>query len=88
MLNVTVNLLGIKSSTVSVIPINPILLYITTYFGGSSLSHSSKVLSADVMKVMAQLSLVLHNLPFQAADHLTELLPSMFPDSNCSQFFL
>ena len=43
---------------------------IITYLGETSLSHSSKVLSAKVM--MAQF-IALHNLPFQAADHLTEL---------------
>lgn len=40
--------------------------------------HSSRVISAEVMMVKF---LVLHNLPFKAADHLSELLPVMFPDS-------
>ena len=51
---------------------------ITSFFGESSLSHSTKVISAEVM--MAQF-IALHNLPFQAADHLSDLVTSMFPDS-------
>ena len=42
------------------------------------MSPSSKVISAEVM--MAQF-IALHNLPFQAADHLSDLVSSMFPDS-------
>ena len=29
----------------------------------------------------------MHNLPFSAADHLSELLPSMFPDSKIAADF-
>ena len=35
---------------------------------------------------MAQF-IALHNLPFQAADHLTDLVPSMFPDSKIAADF-
>ena len=31
--------------------------------------------------------IALHNLPFQAADHLTDLFPSMFPDSRIAADF-
>ena len=54
---------------------------ISSYSGGcqqASLMHAERVLSAEVM--MCQF-IAMHNLPFQAADHLTDLLPSMFPDS-------
>ena len=43
---------------------------ITSSWGESSMSHSSKVISAEVM--MAQF-VALHNLPFQAAGHLSDL---------------
>ena len=43
-----------------------------------SLLHSSRVISAEIMMVKF---LVLHNLSFKAADHLSELFPMMFPDS-------
>ena len=35
---------------------------------------------------MAQF-IALHNLPFQAADHLTDLFPSMFPHSQIAAYF-
>ena len=57
---------------------------ITSFFGESSISHSSKVISAEVM--MAQF-IALHNLPFQAADHLSDLVSSMFPDSKIAADF-
>ena len=73
MLNVTVILQGIKRN--SELQSNT---SITNFFGESSVSHGLKVISAEVM--MAQF-IALHNLPFQAADHLSDLVSSMFPDS-------
>ena len=70
-LNITVKARGINSDSQS----NSTM---TRFLGESSMSHSSKVISAEVM--MAQF-IALHNLPFQAADHLSDLVSSMFPDS-------
>ena len=55
---------------------------ITSFFGESSLSHSTKVISAEVM--MAPF-IALHNLPFQAADHLSDLYSHVHVSrfSNC-----
>ena len=50
----------------------------------SSTPHASKVISAEVM--IAQF-IALHNLPFQAADHLSDLVPCMFPDSKIAADF-
>ena len=47
-------------------------------------SHQSKVIAAEV--VMSKF-IALHNLPFQAADHLTDLFPFMFPDSKIANSF-
>ena len=47
-------------------------------------SLTSKVISAEVM--MAQF-IAMHNLPFQAADHLSGLLSAMFPDSKIAAEF-
>ena len=44
----------------------------------SSVVHSSKIISAEI--TMAKF-IAMHNLSFKAADHLSELLSSMFPDS-------
>ena len=57
---------------------------LTTYFRESSQSHKSRVLAAEVM--MAQF-VALHDVPFQAADHLTDLFQSMFPDSRIAADF-
>ena len=57
---------------------------ITCFWGESSMYHSSKVISAEVM--MAQF-IALHNLPFQAADHLSDLVSPMFPDSRIAADF-
>ena len=54
---------------------------ISNYFGECqqpSLIHTQKVMSAELM--MCQF-IAMHNLPFQAADHLTDLFPFMFADS-------
>lgn len=54
---------------------------ISSLFGGNEqqrLIHTSNVLSAEIK--MTQL-IAVHNLPFQAADHLSDLFKSMFPDS-------
>ena len=40
--------------------------------------HTSRVSLAEVEMVNV---IVMHNLSFQAADHLSDLFPSMFPDS-------
>ena len=47
-------------------------------------SLTSKVTSAEVM--IARF-IAMHNLPFQAADHLCDLLPVMFPDSKIAAKF-
>ena len=59
---------------------------IAKFFEESSVAHSltSKVTSAEVM--MARF-IAMHNLPFQAADHLCDLLPFMFPDSKIAAKF-
>ena len=45
---------------------------------GHSLIHSANVTSAEIMMVKF---IAMHNLSFKAADHFSELFPSMFPDS-------
>ncbi len=58
---------------------------IKSHFSGESgESHLSKVVVAEVM--MAKF-IALHNLPFQVADHLTDIFPSMFPDSRIAVDF-
>ena len=56
----------------------------TTFFEGSPPSISTQVMSAEL--ALAQF-IALHNLPFQAADHLSALLPVMFPDSKVAKGF-
>ena len=46
--------------------------------------HAKKVTSAELM--MSQF-IAAHNIPFQAADHLSDLLTSMFPDSRIAADF-
>ena len=46
--------------------------------------HAKKVTSAELM--MSQF-IAAHNIPFQAADHLSDLLTSMFPDSRIATDF-
>ena len=46
--------------------------------------HEKSVISAEIM--MAQF-IAMHNLPFEAADHLSTLLPTMFPDSKIAKDF-
>ena len=47
-------------------------------------AHAKKVTSAELM--MSQF-ITAHNLPFQAADHLSDLFTSMFPDSRIATDF-
>ena len=47
-------------------------------------AHAKKVTSAELM--MSQF-IAAHNLPFQAADHLSDLFASMFPDSTIAADF-
>ena len=51
---------------------------LTSFFGGQRRVHEKSVISAELM--MAQF-IAIHNLPFEAADHLSTLFPVMFPDS-------
>ena len=54
---------------------------ISNLFGRSleqKLIHTSRVSLAEVEMVNL---IAMHNLSFQAADHLSDLFPSMFPDS-------
>ena len=57
---------------------------IVTFFGEPSMAHASKVMVAELM--MAHF-IAQHNLPFQAADHLSDLMSSMFPDSKIAADF-
>ena len=60
---------------------------ISEFWGESSashLAHSSKVTSAELAMVQF---IAMHNLPFLAADHLTDLFPRMFPDSKIAGDF-
>ena len=57
---------------------------LTTYFRESSVSHTSRVLSAELM--MAQF-IGLHNVPFQAADYLTICKQLVSPTSLLMAFF-
>ena len=57
---------------------------LTSFVGESSISHSSKVISAEI--AMAQF-IALHNLPLQAADHLSDLVSSMLPNSKIAAAF-
>ena len=51
---------------------------LTQFSSTKSLTHSSRVISAEVM--MAQF-IAMHALQFLAADHLPSLFSTMFPDS-------
>ena len=59
---------------------------ITSFYGMQAVtqSHAKNVTSAEVM--MCQF-LAMHNLPFLAADHLSDLFPAMFPDSKIAGDF-
>ena len=60
---------------------------ISSLFGGNQqqrLIHASNVLSAEIK--MTQF-IAVHNLPFQAADHLSDLFKSIFPDSAIASDF-
>ena len=60
---------------------------IANYFGEfrePSLAQAQKVLSAELM--MSQF-IAMHNLPFQAADHLTDIISVMFPDSKIASAY-
>ena len=46
--------------------------------------HEKRVTSAEIK--MAQF-IAMHNIPFEAADHLSTLLPTMFPDSKIAKDF-
>ena len=53
-------------------------------YGDQRRAHEKSVVSAEIM--MAQF-IAMHNLPFEAADHLSTLLPAMFPDSKIAMDF-
>lgn len=60
---------------------------ISSMFGANQqqcLIHASNVLSAEIKMVQF---IAMHNLPFQAADHLSDLFKSMFPDSAIASDF-
>ena len=57
---------------------------ITSFLEGKPRSISTQVMSAEL--ALAQF-IALHNLPFQAADHLSSLFPVMFPDSKIAKGF-
>ena len=46
--------------------------------------QASKVMAAELMMVQF---IATHNIPFQAADHLSELVSSMFPNSQIAAEF-
>ena len=59
---------------------------LTSFLGEASppsLSHSKRVISAEIM---AQF-IAMHNLSFQSSDHLSDLFSSMFPDSKIAASF-
>ena len=57
---------------------------IGTFFQKDSTDHQRNVISAEVH--MANF-IAMHNLSFQTADHLSDLLPVMFPDSKIASDF-
>ena len=63
---------------------------ISDFWGESSVgqsscsAHTSKVTAAELAMVQF---IAMHNLPFLAADHLTNLFPKMFPDSKIAGDF-
>ena len=57
---------------------------IGTFFQKDSTDHQRNVISAEVR--MANF-IAMHNLSFQSADHLSDLLPTMFPDSKIASDF-
>ena len=57
---------------------------ITSFLEGRPPSISTQVMSAEL--ALAQF-IALHNLPCQAADHLSSLFPVMFPDSKIAKGF-
>ena len=46
--------------------------------------QTNKVIAAELKMIRF---IAMHNLPFSAADHLSELLPSTFPDSKIAANF-
>ena len=57
---------------------------IGTFFQKHSTDHQRSVTSAEIH--MGNF-IAMHNLSFQAADHLSDLLPAMFPDSKTASDF-
>ena len=55
-----------------------------SFYGDQRRVHEQSVISAEIM--MAQF-IAMHNLPFEAADHLSTLFPAMFPDSKIATNF-
>ena len=47
-------------------------------------THAKKVMSAELMMVQF---IAAHNIPFQTADHLSDLFTKMFPDSRIAVDF-
>ena len=53
-------------------------------YGNQRRAHEKCVISAEIMMVQF---IAMHNLAFEAADHLSTLFPAMFPDSNIATDF-
>ena len=56
----------------------------TKFMDTARSSQTNKVIAAEVKMTRF---ITMHNLPFSPADHLSELLPSMFPDSKIAADF-
>ena len=57
---------------------------LVSLYGDQRRTHEKSVISTETM--MAQF-MAMHNLPFEATDHLSTLFPAMFPDSKIAADF-
>ena len=57
---------------------------LVSFYGDQRRVHEQSVISAEIM--MTQF-IAMHNLPFEAADHLSTLFSAMFPDSKIATDF-
>lgn len=48
-----------------------------SFYGEQIKAHEQRVISAEIMSQF----IAMHNLPLEAADHLSTLFPAMSPDS-------
>ena len=57
---------------------------LVSFYSSQKREHERNVVSAEMM--MCQF-ITMHNLPFEAADHLSKLFPAMFPDEKVANDF-